>query len=136
MGPVMIPCVGAVVVDREGRYLLVLRGREPGRGLWSIPGGRVEPGESDEVAVVREVREETGLDVGVGAFVGYVERPAPAGTYAIRDYVCHLAVHADPATARAGDDADEVGWFTAAEVRRLATTSGLVEALESWGVLR
>ena len=134
MDAVRIPCVGAVIVDRDGRYLLVRRGREPSQGLWSIPGGKVEPGESDEAAVVREVREETGLDVEVGAYAGYVERDAPSGVYAIRDYVCHLTAYAEPADARAGDDAAAVGWFTADEVRALDTTSGLVDALESWGV--
>ena len=72
-----IACVGAVVVDDAGRYLLVRRGREPSKGLWSIPGGKVEPGESDEQATAREVLEETGLPVTVGDFVGHVERPAP-----------------------------------------------------------
>ena len=136
MTPTRIPCVGALVVDDHARHLLVLRGHEPGRGLWSIPGGKVEHGESDEAAVVREVREETGLDVVVDAFVGYVERDAPAGVYAIRDYSCHLAPHIRPEDARAGDDAAAVGWFTAVEVRALPTTTGLVEALEDWGVLR
>ena len=50
--------------------LMILRGHEPGKGLWSIPGGRIEPGESDEQAVVREVREETGLEVTCGRLLG------------------------------------------------------------------
>lgn len=47
----MIPCVGAVVTDGHGRLLLIRRGHAPGAGLWSLPGGRVEPGESDAAAV-------------------------------------------------------------------------------------
>ena len=58
--------VGAVVHDEQGRLLLVLRGREPAAGVWSIPGGKVEPGEARESAVEREVLEETGLVVEVG----------------------------------------------------------------------
>ena len=132
----MIACVGAVVVDDDGRYLLVRRGREPSRGLWSIPGGKVEPGESDQAAVAREVWEETGLEVVVGDYVGYVERAAPAGgTFAIRDFACRPAPHVDPRAVRAGDDADEVGWYTAEEVRGLDTAPGLLPALEEWGVL-
>ena len=65
-----VPCVGALVHDDDGRLLVVRRGREPGRGLWSVPGGRVEPGESVGVAVEREVLEETGLHVTVGIRVG------------------------------------------------------------------
>src|SRR2546430_16924216 len=61
-----VPCAGAVVKDQAGRLLLVRRGREPGRGRWSLPGGRVEPGETAAEAAVREVREETGLDVVAG----------------------------------------------------------------------
>jgi 8-oxo-dGTP diphosphatase len=134
-GP-LVPCVGAVVTDETGRLLMVLRGREPSRGLWSIPGGRVEPGESDAEATAREVREETGLVVAVHELVGYVERPGPGGaTYAIKDYRCRLAPGSDPATARAGDDAADVGWFDEAALRALPTTPGLVEALEEWGVL-
>ena len=63
-GPLpVVPCVGAVIHDPAGRLLLIRRGHDPHRGLWSLPGGRIEAGESPEQAVVREVREETGLEV-------------------------------------------------------------------------
>lgn len=126
--------VGAVVHDAQGRLLLVLRGREPAAGTWSIPGGKVEPGESREAAVRREVREETGLLVEVIAPVGVVERPtADGGLFEIHDYTARLS--SDPAVAVAGDDAEDVGWFTPAEVRDLECVPGLVAALEDWGVL-
>ena len=126
--------VGAVVHDAQGRLLLVLRGREPAAGLWSIPGGKVEPGESREAAVAREVLEETGLVVEVLAPVGVVERPtADGGVFEIHDYTARLV--SDPDAAVAADDADAVGWFTPAEVRALGCVPGLVTALEEWGVL-
>ena len=53
----VIPCVGAVATDEQGRLLMIKRGREPGAGLWSIPGGRIEPGETDAEALVREMLE-------------------------------------------------------------------------------
>lgn len=132
----LVPCVGAVVTDETGRYLLVRRGREPARGSWSVPGGRVEPGETDAEAVAREVREETGLDVEVLELIGYVERPGLDGaTYAIHDYRCRLTAGSDPAAARAGDDAADVGWFHEPALRALTTSPGLVETLQEWGVL-
>ncbi|MGA8210875.1 MAG: NUDIX domain-containing protein, partial [Nocardioidaceae bacterium] len=125
-----------VVHDAEGRLLLVRRGREPARGTWSVPGGRVEPGESDPAATVREVLEETGLRVLVGPLLGTVEREAPGGgVYVIRDHLCRVAADVDPAAVVAGDDAEAAGWFTPAQVHALDTAPGLVEALTGWGVL-
>jgi ADP-ribose pyrophosphatase YjhB (NUDIX family) len=124
------------VVDDAGRLLLVLRGREPAAGLWSIPGGKVEPGESLEEALRREVLEETALDVVVEEYAGTVERDAPAGdVFVIHDYRAALAPGADPTAVRAADDAADVGWFTPDEVRSLDCVPGLVEALAHWGVL-
>lgn len=130
-----IPCVGGIV--RHGaRLLLVKRGQEPAAGTWSVPGGRVEPGESDEQATAREVLEETGVRVVAGELVGTVERDAPGGgVYVIRDHACRLAPDASPDDVRAGDDADDARWFTDEEVRRLDCSPGLVEALTAWGVL-
>src|ERR1700721_2907530 len=70
-----ILCVGAVVTDGHGRLLLIQRGHEPGKGLWSLPGGRVEPGETDAEGLVREMEEETGLTVEPGRLIGQVDRP-------------------------------------------------------------
>jgi ADP-ribose pyrophosphatase YjhB (NUDIX family) len=124
------------VTDETGRYLLVRRGREPARGSWSVPGGRVVPGETDAEAVAREVREETGLDVEVLELVGYVERPGRDGaTYAIHDYRCRLTAGSDPAAARAGADAAVVGWLHEPALRARTTSTGLVETLQEWGVL-
>lgn len=129
-----IPCVGAVVHDDVGRLLLVLRGQEPARGCWSIPGGRVEPGESARDAVIREVREETGLDVTPSDLVGQVERDAPGGgVYVIEDFLCR----AQGGVLVAGDDADDAAWFDAAglDAVRDRLSPGLLDALTEWDVL-
>ena len=129
-----IPCVGAVVKDETGRLLLIKRGHEPGVGLWSIPGGRIEPGESDLAALVREVREETGLDVVAGRLLGSVQRPGLAGAVVdIRDYVAVVT----GGKLAAGDDAAEARWADPVALMDAAgqLTSGLTEALSSWGML-
>jgi ADP-ribose pyrophosphatase YjhB (NUDIX family) len=127
-----VACAGAIVLDGAGRLLLIRRGREPGRGLWSLPGGRCEPGEDAAAAAVRETYEETGLEVTAGRLVGRVERPGPGGiTYLIDDLACTVT----GGTLRAGDDADDARWIGAAELAALSVTEGLLEALTRWGVL-
>jgi ADP-ribose pyrophosphatase YjhB (NUDIX family) len=132
MDPQRVDCVGALVYDEQRRLLVVRRANEPGRGLWSIPGGRVEPGEDDPTAVAREVAEETGLIVEVGAMVGEVEREAPQGRlYVIRDY----EATAVGGTLRPGDDASDARFVTQSELLALATTTLLVSTLDQWNAL-
>lgn len=122
-----------MVHDGRGRLLLVRRGREPERGRWSIPGGRVESGETDQQAVRREVDEEAGVRVFVGDRVGTVTIPAPGGrVFEVHDYLCRP--YRAGATALApGDDADEACWCDAAQFAALPLVSGLADALEGWG---
>lgn len=100
-------------------------------GLWSIPGGRIEPGERDDEAVVREVHEETGLEVTCGPLLGAVDRPG----LVIRDYQAFITGGA----LVAGDDAAAARWATPAEAHAMDAagelTSGLLAALRSWSVL-
>lgn len=127
-----VPCAGVIAHDEHGRLLLVRRGTEPGRGRWSVPGGRCEPGEDAAAAAVREALEETGLVVRAAGLVGQVHRPGPGGvTYVIDDVRCVPV----GGTLRAGDDADEVRWVTAAELAALPLVDGLREALSGWGVM-
>jgi 8-oxo-dGTP diphosphatase len=129
----VVACVGAVVHDAAGRLLLIQRGREPSRGLWSLPGGRVEAGETAEQAVQREVLEETGLRVRAGAPVGRVPIAGDGVVYDVLDFSCTLT---EPdARPVAGDDAADVVFADAATLARLPCTPLLLETLRGWGVL-
>jgi 8-oxo-dGTP diphosphatase len=128
----VIPCVGAVIKDGRGRLLLIKRGHAPGAGLWSLPGGRIEPGETDTEALVREIREETGLVIEAGQLIGTVQRPGQGGDVLdIRDYAATIT----GGTLSAGDDAADARWVDPAELRSLPVTEGLTGTLVSWGVL-
>ena len=129
----VVPCVGAIVHDRARRLLLIRRGQDPGRGLWSVPGGRVEPGETAAGAVEREVLEETGLRVRAGRTVGRIRIDAGAIVYDVVDLACELL---EPdAVPVAGDDATDVVFADAGTLAGLTCTSRLVETLSGWGVL-
>jgi 8-oxo-dGTP diphosphatase len=107
--------VGAVIVQ-EGRVLLVQRGREPMKGKWTIPGGLVEVGESLQEAVVRETREETGLEVEPVELVELLDRIHREETrvryhYVIADYLCRAV----GGSLAAADDAAAVRWVERSE---------------------
>jgi 8-oxo-dGTP diphosphatase len=122
--------VGAVIRDPAGRLLLIRRGHEPGAGLWSLPGGRIEPGETHQQAVARETLEETGLKVECGHLLGSAEIPAPDG--AIIDVSDYLAAVTGGRLVP-GDDADDARWVTAADIAALPLTDGLAGYLRAWG---
>jgi len=126
--------VGAVVVH-EGRLLLVQRGRGAAVGKWAPPGGRVEFGETLAGAVVREVREETGIEVHAGELAGWVERtgtdPEPYH-YVILDF---FAVPSGATDLMPGDDAADARWVPLAEVITLDLVDGLFDFLVRVGSL-
>jgi ADP-ribose pyrophosphatase YjhB (NUDIX family) len=128
-----VPCVGAVVHDALGRLLLIRRGHAPSAGLWSVPGGRMERGESEAEAVVREVAEETGLLVRPERVLGRVRIDGDGVVFTVADWACTLTAP-DPRPV-AGDDAADVAFVDAAGLAALDMAPGVVTALSGWGVL-
>lgn len=126
-------CVGAVVFDAEGRLLVVRRRNPPAAGRWSIPGGRVESGESLPAAAEREVAEETGLRVRAQEVMGRVKIPATnSDVYDVTDYLATLIDESGEPVA--GDDAAEVAWVSRPQLTRMDCSSGLVATLDKWNV--
>jgi mutator protein MutT len=123
--------VGAVVVDHD-RLLLVRRGRGPAQGDWSVPGGKVELGETLAEAVTRELREETGLEGVCGPLLGWAERIEDDGHFVLLDFEVTLVGDDDPV---AGDDAAEVAWVDLHEVGERQLVTGLAEFLHEHGII-
>jgi 8-oxo-dGTP diphosphatase len=122
--------VGAVA-RRDGALLLVRRGHEPETGRWTLPGGRLEPGESVTEAVAREMLEETGLEVACEALVGWAERRGPLHHYVILDF----AVRVLGGSLRCGGDATDAAWVPLEDVVGLDLVSGLADFLVDHRVL-
>jgi 8-oxo-dGTP diphosphatase len=126
-------CAGAVAIH-DGDLLMIRRGHGPAAGEWSVPGGRVERGELLAEAVVREVREETGLECVCGPLIGWVERIEEDGSshFVILDFEVTVL---DETTPTAGDDAAEARWVPLPEVTDLRLVDGLAEFLHEHGII-
>jgi 8-oxo-dGTP diphosphatase len=118
-------CVGAVAVEGDS-ILLVRRGRGAGQGLWSVPGGRVEPGERLAEAVERELAEETAVAGECGQLLSVAERIGREHHFVILDYLVSVAPGQQPV---AGDDAAEAAWVTFDELVQLDGAGVLVPGL-------
>ncbi len=125
---VPIVAVGGVLVQND-RILLVKRGQAPSQGLWTIPGGRVELGEGLRQAIVREMGEETGLQVRVGDLVTHYEFIEPDAQerirfhYVIMDYQVFIV----SGKLCSGGDALEAAWFGAQDLDPAVVTRSTVE---------
>lgn len=113
-------------IFRDGRLLLIRRAREPGRGRYSLPGGRVEFGESLEHAVHREVAEETGLTIDIVGFAGIrqvLPRDVQSGHYVVLSFAARWC-SGEVVLNHEHDDAE---WADPGDLGGLHTTDGLAE---------
>jgi ADP-ribose pyrophosphatase YjhB (NUDIX family) len=117
--------VGVLVVENK-KVLLVRRGIDPERGKWSIPAGYLDRGEDPKVTAVREAWEETGLEVAIEGVVDVFYNPPLQGGASI--FILYRA-NLISGIAKAGDDADAVGFFGTEELPELAFAS-------TWAAIR
>ena len=120
--------VGAVIWNGQGDVLLILRGKEPRKGQWSLPGGKLEFGETLVEGVRREVREETGLEVEILGLVDVAKTIRDASVGAADDHfvLIDYSARVISGTAVAASDAAEARWFSVQEL----------DALPLWSEMR
>ena len=118
--------VGVVVVD-SGKILLIQRGRDPGRGLWAVPGGKVRMGEKLREAAIREVEEETGLEVEVAEVV-WVGEVIDGDTHLV---LIDFRGSASSGSLRAGDDAADARWVSFSELEGYELTPTMYDLIET-----
>lgn len=120
--------VGGVLFNRHQQVLLIKRNQPPAQGLWSIPGGRLEPGESLVDACRREFYEETNLDIEVKNIVAVVERQLEGFHYVVIDYRVYL-VDEEKSVPTAQSDVAEAKWIGLADLGQYELVWGLAEII-------
>ncbi|RFB97002.1 ADP-ribose pyrophosphatase [Rhizobium leguminosarum bv. trifolii] len=123
----------SAILQRDGRFLLVLRRNPPSADMYAFPGGRAEPDETPEQTALREFREETGISVRNPQLFSTYDLKTHAADGSLRShfFLSVFRVDADgDVVAEAADDAAAVGWYTVEEIRRLPVPHSVLECAE------
>lgn len=130
------PTAGGVIVDDQNRALLVRRAIAPSLGLWDVPGGFLEAGETPEAGAIRELHEETGLHVELvallGVFTDTYGTPRASDGWVIHTLNCHYLCRIVGGTLAPADDASEAEWFAAHDLPTDLAFPNTRDALEAW----
>ncbi len=126
------PIIGLLaVVERDGRFLLVRRGKEPNRGAWGFPGGVQELGETVFAGALRELAEETGITADSPRFLTILDviQPDSAGAIQYHYTLIAIALTWIAGDGIASDDADAVGWYRPDDMQQLPALPGVATVL-------
>lgn len=127
------PTASALLIDDQGRVLLARRANDPGAGLWDLLGGFVDEGEDGLDALRRELREELGVEIEPGEFVGaFPDTYGDDGIYTLNLYWTAVIASGEPTP---NEELEEIAWFAPDELpqREEFAFSNTVAALEAWG---
>ena len=123
----------SAILERDGKYLLVLRRNPPSADMYAFPGGRAEEGETPDETALREFQEETGIAArNPQLFSVYdLKTHAPDGSVTSHFFLSVFTVEADAdAVAEAADDAADLGWYSLDEIRRMPVPQSVLECAE------
>lgn len=123
-----IVAVGGVIINKENKVLLVKRSKPPNQGLWAIPGGKVEFGETIFDAVRREMKEETNLDVIPKDLLAIIEIIKEGVHYVILDFICETKA----GELKPSSDASDAKFFSIDEIRNLPVSPTTIEMLDRY----
>ncbi|KAF0230404.1 MAG: hypothetical protein FD175_1726 [Beijerinckiaceae bacterium] len=121
----------SIAVFRDGKVLLAQRAKAPALGLYSLPGGRIEPGETLRDGVLRELKEEVGLVADVVGFIDHVEHieHGPDGTLNAHAVIAAFAGHWRAGEAMLSDEVSDILWVDPFAPGDLPMTRGLHDVL-------
>lgn len=127
--------VGAVIIQGD-EVLLIKRAKAPSKGDWSLPGGAIEIGETAKAALVREVKEETGLDVSIGDVIDAVDfiNTMPDGHHQFHYILIDYLAFPTGGTLQAGSDAEDARFYSfekALTMVRWSETKRIIEKARS-----